>query len=240
VRGSLVNGAFGSCPHGRKRGLVIGGLVQRRYRHLTPRYVFDRVRLIAYQRRRPGAPWLTSEAVAFLEHWLEPDHVGFEWGSGRSTVWFAKRVSQLISVEHDPRWYEQVKRRLSEEGLASKVTYRRFAVDDVVNADHPYVSAISHHLDGTLHFCLVDGLTSLRAYCALACLPKLKTGGIAIVDNANWFLPREPKSRAPDSRGPADGCANTEWQEFHRRVADWPCIWTSNGVTDTAIWTKPG
>jgi hypothetical protein len=29
-------------------------------------------------------------------------------------------------------------------------------------------------------------------------------------------------------------------QEFHRRVADWPCIWTSNGLTDTAIWTKPG
>jgi Methyltransferase domain len=211
----------------------------RRYRHLTPRYVVDRVRLIAYERRHPDAPWLTSEAVAFLEQWLRPDLVGFEWGSGRSTVWFARRVRHLISIEHDSHWYEEVAKRLNETGLSSKVSYRRFAVDDAANADHPYACAISEHRDGALHFCLIDGLTRLRAHCALACLPKLKTGGIAIVDNANWFLPRQPKSRAPDSRGPADGCANAEWQEFHRRVADWPCIWTSDGVTDTAIWTKP-
>jgi hypothetical protein len=104
----------------------------------------------------------------------------------------------------------------------------------------PYVAAISEYPDQALNFCLIDRVAKLRAHCALACLPKLAQGGIAIVDNANWFLPREPKSRSPDSRGPADGCANAEWQEFRRRVADWPCIWTSNGVTDTAIWTKPG
>lgn len=239
MRGSLANGAFLSFPHGRKRGLVIGGLVQRRYRHLTPRYVFDRVRLIAYQRRRPDAPWLTSEAVAFLERWLEPDFVGFEWGSGRSTIWFAQRVRQLISIEHDPHWFEEVRRRLAEEGLAPKVTCRRFAVDDAASKDYPYVSAISRLPDGALHFCLVDGATRLRAHCALACLPKLRSGGLAIIDNANWFLPREPGSRAPSSRRPADGYASDEWAEFDRRVADWPCIWTSNGVFDTAIWTKP-
>jgi hypothetical protein len=218
---------------------VIGGLARRRYRHLTPRYLVDRVRLMASERRRPDAPWLTSESVAFLERWLAPDYVGFEWGSGRSTVWFAKRVRQLISIEHDPHWYEEVKRRLVEEGLGLKVTYRGFAVDDVADAAHPYVATISEYQDGALHFCLVDGVARLRAQCALACLPKLARGGIAIVDNANWFLPREPKSRGPNSRGPADGYASAEWREFDRRVADWPCIWTSNGVTDTAIWTKP-
>jgi hypothetical protein len=218
---------------------VIGRLARRRYRHLTPRYVLDRVRLIAHERRHPEAPWLTAQAVAFLERWLEPDLVGFEWGSGRSTVWFAQRVRQLISVEQDPYWYEEVRRRLDEQGLAPKVDYRRCAVDDVADAAHPYVSAISDHDDGALHFCLVDGVTRLRAQCALACLPKLERGGIAIVDNANWFLPREPKSRAPNSRGAADGYASAEWHEFERRVADWPCIWSSNGVTDTAIWTKP-
>jgi hypothetical protein len=219
---------------------VIVGLAPRRYRHLTPRYVLDRVRLLAHERRHPDAPWLTIEAVAFLERWLACDGVGFEWGSGRSTVWLARRVRRLTSIEHDPAWFEKIKRRLDEQELAPKVDYRHVAVDHDADAAHPYVSAISDHPDGALDFCLVDGLTRLRAHCALVCLPKLRTGGIAIVDNANWFLPHEPKSRAPDSRGPADGCANATWQEFSRRVAAWPCIWTSNGVTDTAIWTKPG
>ena len=97
-----------------------GGLALHTYRHLTPRYLIDRVRLIAYERRHPDAPWLTSEAIAFLERWLEPDAVGFEWGSGRSTVWFAQRVRQLISIEHDPHWYEEVTRRLDEKGLEAK------------------------------------------------------------------------------------------------------------------------
>jgi hypothetical protein len=219
---------------------MIGGLARRRYRHLTPRYFVDRVRLMAYERRHPDAPWLTSEAVAFLERWLRPDFVGFEWGSGRSTVWFAKRVRQLISIEHDPHWYEEVIGRLDDKDSRRKVSYRRLAVDDGADRDHPYVSAISEYPDGALHFCLIDGVTELRARCALACLSKLKPGGLAIVDNANWFLPREPRSPAPDSRGPADGYASAEWAEFDRRVAHWPCIWTSNGVTDTAIWTKPG
>jgi Methyltransferase domain len=218
---------------------MTGGLARRRYRHLTPRYFIDRVRLMAYERHHPDAPWLTSEAVAFLERWLELDSLGFEWGSGRSTVWFAQRVRRLISIEHDPRWDEEVRRCLHKEGLAPKVSYRHLAVDDGADRDPPYVSAISEYPDATLHFCLIDGVTELRARCALACLSKLKPGGLAIVDNANWFLPREPRSPAPDSRGPADGYASAAWQEFDRRVADWPCIWTSNGVTDTAIWMKP-
>jgi predicted O-methyltransferase YrrM len=73
---------------------------------------------MAHERRHPDSPWLTSEAVVFLERSLEPDRVGFEWGSGRSTVWFARWVRRLISVEHDPLWYEQVRKRLDEEGLA--------------------------------------------------------------------------------------------------------------------------
>jgi hypothetical protein len=142
--------------------------------------VVDRVRLIAYERRHPDAPWLASEAVAFLEQWLRPDLVGFEWGSGRSTVWFARRVRHLISIEHDPHWYEEVKNRLDQKDVAHKVTFRCVPIDDGAVA-HPshYVAAISDQEDSALDFCLIDGVTRLRAQCALACLPKLTTGGIA-------------------------------------------------------------
>jgi predicted O-methyltransferase YrrM len=218
---------------------VFRALAQRRYRHLTPRYVVDRVRVLAHERRHPEAPWLTAAAVALLERSLEPAAVGFEWGSGRSTVWFAKRVSRLVSIEHDPNWYAEVTRRLAQQGLLSKVSYYRFTVDDFADSAQPYVAAIAGHQDDQLDFCLIDGVAELRGQCALACLPKLRSGGLAIIDNANWFLPRAPRSRAPNSRGPADGYPSAAWQAFDRQVAGWPCTWTTNGVTDTAIWTKP-
>jgi hypothetical protein len=45
----------------------------------------------------PDVPWLTRQAVEILEDWLKPGYVGLEWGSGRSTLWFARRVSHLTS-----------------------------------------------------------------------------------------------------------------------------------------------
>ena len=42
-----------------------------------------------------------------------------EFGSGRSTVWFAERVATLTSVEHDERWYEAVSAKLKERRLAN-------------------------------------------------------------------------------------------------------------------------
>jgi hypothetical protein len=59
--------AFGTVRNGWRDAFVSGGLALHTYRHLTPRYLIDRVRLIAYERRHPDAPWLTSEAIAFLE-----------------------------------------------------------------------------------------------------------------------------------------------------------------------------
>jgi len=193
-----------------------------------------------YERRHPDAPWLTVDAVAFLERWLEPQHEGFEWGSGRSTVWFARRVRHLTSIEHNPVWHDRVVQSLSDQQVSSRVRYRCICVEEsAAKSDHEYVQAIAEIPDGFLDFCLVDGVASLRAACALACLPKIRPGGIVIVDNANWFLPRNPPSRAPNSRGPDDGHARADWAEFDQRVTDWHCTWTTNGVFDTALWTKP-
>lgn len=74
----------------------------RSYRHWTPRYLRDRFGVMLFQRRHPDAPGLSPEAVSLLSTLLEPTHAGLEWGSGRSTIWFARRVAELVSVEHDP------------------------------------------------------------------------------------------------------------------------------------------
>src|SRR5271166_3894544 len=77
-------------------------------RHWTPRYVMQRCFNIASNLAHPNWPWLTPQAVRYLDAWLKPTHHAFEWGAGRSTLWIAERVRSITSVEHDPAWYVRV------------------------------------------------------------------------------------------------------------------------------------
>jgi len=210
---------------------------------LRPRYVADRVRLAVHQRMHPEAPWLTAEATTSLARWLRPDHVGIEWGSGRSTIWFAERVGRLLSVEHHAGWHQAVSSRLAERGITN-VDYRLCPCEPerVETADwiiamfaSPYVRAVDAFGAKSLDFALVDGM--YRSACALAVIPKLRSGARLIVDNVNWFLPSN--SRAPSSRGVGDSPLSPTWEEFAQAVAGWPLEWTQNGVADTAIWVVP-
>ena len=84
---------------------------------------------------------------------------------------------------------------------------------------------------------MVDG--DFRGECALAALPKLKLGGVIIIDNVERYLPHEKPSCSPNSRSLNDGCESDSWSCFKDLVDGWRSIWTSNGVCDTALWIKP-
>jgi len=208
------------------------------FRHWTARYVLDRLRVGIYQRANPDAPWLCRDAIKALESWLKSTDEGLEWGSGRSTLWFAARVAHLITIEHDAEWAEIVRGKLRGCGLSDRVDLKVLQDGRDEKPDSRYVSVVQDIAPNTLDFCLVDGVS--RDHCALACLTKLKVGGVLVVDNANWYIPRDPKSRAPKSRGPKDGFSSPQWKEFGRITGDWRCIWTTNGVWDTALWIKGG
>ncbi|MGB7441310.1 MAG: hypothetical protein WA919_09610, partial [Coleofasciculaceae cyanobacterium] len=77
---------------------------------------------------------------------------------------------------------------------------------------------------------------SYRSACAVKAVSKIRTGGVIVVDNANWFLPCN--SNSPNSRTHDTGPASDEWQHFLELVQDWRCFWTSNGVWDTAFFIK--
>lgn len=76
----------------------------RTFRHWTPRYVKNRIGVFYYQKIQPDQSWLTRSANEILNSWLTKSDIGLEFGSGRSTLWFAKRMAYLTSVEHDPVW----------------------------------------------------------------------------------------------------------------------------------------
>jgi hypothetical protein len=77
-----------------------------------------------------------------------------------------------------------------------------------------------------------------RDSCALAAVPRVRPGGLLIVDDAHRYLPSI--SVAPLSLGPGRRAATPTWDEFCSLVADWVPHWTSDGVRDTAIWVRPG
>ena len=52
---------------------------------------------------KDGAPYVTFRAMEWLEGYLTPEVSVFEYGSGGSTVYLAKRVKTVVSVEHDRR-----------------------------------------------------------------------------------------------------------------------------------------
>lgn len=208
-----------------------------RFRHWTPRYVSNRLALMAYERQHPDMPWLTSSMVNILKGWLKPSDRGLEWGSGRSTVWFARRVAHLVSVESDPRWANRVQSLLSKAQLTGRVDYQLHVDARDAEADSGYVAVARAIPPDSLDFCLVDGLA--RDHCALRALHLLRPGGILIVDNIEWYVPREPKSLAPNSRSLMDGHASPAWATFSQKVCEWRYVWTTNGVWDTAFWMKP-
>src|SRR5581483_12105109 len=186
----------------------------------TPRYIVNRLALAYDQRRNPTAPWWPRDARRHLDDMLRRTDVCFEWGSGRSTVWLSARTGVVHSIEHDPEWHTTVSEDLRRQGLAPE-RVRLLSTDPAHEPDtSPYVRAIDDFGDASLDVCVVDG--EYRDHCALAAVPKVRPGGLIIVDDATWFLDRP--THAPHSRNGA-GPATTRWAEFARLVADWRAVW---------------
>ncbi len=205
----------------------------RSFKHWTASYVYSRSKDIGWRLVHPGRPWLTPTAIRFLEGWLKPGHTVFEWGAGRSTLWFARRVQNVVTVEHDPVWFLKIRSEVSHLKLNNVEILFIADNQDPISPMH-YVGAFKQ-VARQCDLVLVDGIH--RELCALAALNEVKPGGLLLVDNANWYLPSS--TRSPASRTREQGPASSQWADFERHTRSWARIWTSNGVFDTVIWIRP-
>lgn len=212
----------------------------RTFKHWTPHYIFSRIGVMIDYRLNPDHPWLTRHAVGLLGQLLRPDDIGLEFGSGRSTRWISRRVKKLTSVEHDARWHALGLERLTRETIENVDLFHR-PLDCPVDAPHTedpnasYVRVLDNFTDASLDFCLVDGM--YRGHCAIGALPKIRAGGLVVIDNCEWFLPSP--SRSPGVRSPDAGPAGDAWRRFAEETKNWRRIWTTNGVWDTLFLFKP-
>jgi len=203
------------------------------FRHWTPRYVRRRLLNIALNAVHPDWPWLTPTAVRLLGLWLRPSDDVFEWGAGRSTIWIARRVHSIVSVESNIEWFTRL-RSIAEQESLRNVDLKFFSPTADPDEVRAYVSFLAE-VGGPFDLIIVDDL--YRDHCALSAIEHLKPGGLLLVDNINWYLPSA--SASPASRRREHGPASPLWADFSDRVKSWRQIWTSDGVTDTAIWVKP-
>ena len=204
---------------------------------LSPTYLCNRTTEILYRRRHPDSPWLARSAIELLNGFLRGTDVGLEFGSGTSTRWIARRIGSLTSVEHNAQWYSTVNEMLADEQLTNTtVVLVENNGADGATADHVerYVSVADRFDNGSLDLALVDGI--YREECALRVLPKIRVGGVLIIDDANRYLPAE--STTPYARSVNEGPKSAAWSAVLDEVKNWRRLWTSNGVRDTVMFLR--
>jgi hypothetical protein len=160
-------------------------------------------------------PWISFAGRDWFESVLRSDMKVFEYGSGGSTLYFAARVRELVSVEHDRKWYGDVKTCMAAAGFATGGLVLRtpepmqqigdggdYAPSRFGNPHtslQKYVSAIDAYPDRTFDIVFIDG--RCRTQCAAHALPKVRPGGYIVLDNserpsyeaANRLLAKYPK-----------------------------------------------
>ena len=186
-----------------------------------------------YEKRNPLNPWLTSESISFLDNWISKKDIGFEWGSGRSTIWFTKRVSKFISIEHDKNWYEKNIGEIQKLPTADKhkIEYNHFDIEDDPGRAG-YVNAVNDMADKYFDFILIDG--RIRDVCSLNAIRKIKKGGILILDNAERYIPNN--FNLPESNVDSEIYgSNPNWEKFNDMIKYKRKYWTTNGIFSTLI-----
>ena len=148
--------------------------------------------------------WINFPAIDFLNRVIKKDFRVFEYGGGGSTLFFLDRVEEVITVEHNPEWFEKLQEILSpaeksrwtgslmlpekndnSEGLSIS------APDDYYSSDvnyrdmnfRKYASSINKFPDDYFDIVLVDGRA--RPSCIKHAVNKIRSQGYLILDNAD-------------------------------------------------------
>ena len=148
-------------------------------------------------------PWITFDAFDWLDKWIGPEMSVLEWGTGGSTMYYTKRVRQVVSVEHNPEWHAAVVDALGKSGVkncdyslippvkrfwARYAPYNAFTCVSRTFEEHRdmvfrgYVRRIDAFPDRSFDLVMVDGRA--RVACMRRAIRKIKDGGYMMLDNS--------------------------------------------------------
>jgi predicted O-methyltransferase YrrM len=153
-------------------------------------------------------PWWTFNAIERTDAFLKGRRQArvFEYGSGASTIWLARRAASVTSVEHDRPWYDLVKEKLAPYPHAQ---LRHVAPDPEGQTDpscvsekpgwkgrsfRAYVDAIES-IPGPFDLIVIDGRA--RPACLDRALHKIAPDGMILFDNSHRPAYRRAIASAP-------------------------------------------
>jgi predicted O-methyltransferase YrrM len=136
-----------------------------------------------------GEPWIVPESLDMLKEIIDPSWLVFEWGAGGSTVFWSKRCTGVVSIEHNSEWVERVQQMIEKHQCPNNIDLRyvRGHGTDHRTAFRDYADAILSFPDETFDLVFVDGEASSRGWCLRNAIPKLKPGGYLLLDNSDWL-----------------------------------------------------
>ncbi|MBD3269963.1 FkbM family methyltransferase [Candidatus Peregrinibacteria bacterium] len=117
-------------------------------------------------------PWLTYSFLDFISDKIGKEHVIFEYGSGNSTLYWAKLCHKLYTVEHNLEWYNKIKAE-----IPSNVSLQHCDLSD----PDQYANTINM---SKLQFdvIIIDGRERVR--CINTSSKCLKKNGIIVLDDS--------------------------------------------------------
>jgi SAM-dependent methyltransferase len=135
-------------------------------------------------------PWFSYAAIDFLKNFLKPQMTVCEYGSGGSTLFFARRVKQVFSIEDNLQWFNQISDRLREKSLGN-VTLKLCPFDFKNPAGFENSEYLHAMPDERFDVIVIDGSeewTRIRPVCFAKAQDHVKPKGIIVVDDS-WRYP---------------------------------------------------
>ncbi|MEJ8816953.1 hypothetical protein [Lacibacter sp. H407] len=159
-------------------------------------------------------PWLVFSSISFLEKKVNKQMRVFEYGSGGSTLFFSERAAAVVSIEHNPEWYDKVASAIKDLNLLNirysiiepEVTVEMAEADCTDPQNYlscfteykgmrfvAYAEAIDEYADSSFDLVVVDGRA--RPSCIAHSIVKVKRGGMLLIDNADrqYYLQSFPE-----------------------------------------------
>ena len=123
------------------------------------------------QKHRP-IPWVTYPFLDFIKERLTKDLKVFEFVSGNSTLFFADRVKQINSVEHNSDWYNLLHSEVPDNGNI---------ILAISSNEEDYVKPLKK-ANNKFDLIFIDGIH--RVTCCSISIKFLSTQGVIILDDS--------------------------------------------------------
>jgi len=174
--------------------------------HFTAIWSFRTRWVISFQPGRNSVsdelPWLNFLALEFLTKNIRSEYRVFEYGGGGSTLFFCKYVARVATVEDHKDWFKTLTDTVRAKGYhnwtgffvspesiidPSPRSHRnpadfKSSVKGLENMSfEKYARAIEQYPEKYFDVVLVDGRA--RPSCIVQAIPRLKSGGLLVVDN---------------------------------------------------------